>query len=435
MFFEDNVCKIRFFFVTLRRKYNKNFLTLRMSRRISSILPFLLLFFVSFSACKAKNTTETALNEAPSVTESRTLLTGADQTELYLPMLEGKRVAMLVNQTSVISNGQGGYTPLVDSLIDRDVDVRFLMAPEHGIKGLVSAGDPVSDSHYQKKKDLTIYSLYGKNKKPSAEMLADADVVVFDIQDVGCRFYTYLSTLFYLLEACGEQHKEVIILDRPNPNDTIDGPVLKDDKFKSFVGIVPVPLMHGCTLGELAQMMTGEGWTGKQEPELTVISCRNWTHGQPYDLPIAPSPNLQNSHAIRLYPSLCLFEATNVSVGRGTPWPFEVVGMPGLKGDFTFTPKSCEAATNPLQNGKLCSGYDLRNTDVPVGFHLNWVMKCAKEIGASWVTQKSFFDRLAGTDKLRQMIDAGKSEDEIRATWQDELKAFRQTRSKYIIYK
>lgn len=412
------------------------------TRKISEILPCLMLILGSFFACQAKNSApdtpitnqEHIASEETAIKDAETLQTGADQTELYLPMLEGKRVAMLVNQTAVISNASGSNTPLVDSLINRDVDVKFLMAPEHGIKGLVSAGDPVSDSHYQQKKDLQIFSLYGKNKKPQAEWLNKIDVVVFDVQDVGCRFYTYLSTLYYLLEACGECGKEVIVLDRPNPNDTIDGPMLKAPQFKSFVGMVEVPLLHGCTLGEMAQMMIGEGWAGQNKPKLTVIPVKGWKHGQEYDLPIAPSPNLKNSHAIRLYPSLCLFEATNVSVGRGTPWPFEVIGMPELKGDFSFTPQSCEAATNPLQNGKLCHGKDLRNEKTTVGFHLKWLIDCAKEIGPSWITSKQFFDRLAGTDKLREQINSGVTEEKIRATWQTELQAYKTMRQKYVIY-
>ncbi|MBQ0056840.1 MAG: DUF1343 domain-containing protein [Bacteroidales bacterium] len=388
---------------------------------------------MSVCSCQARNTqhepaaaaTETASTEAH-------LLTGADRTDAYLPMLEGRRVAMLVNQTSVIAH-DGGHTAIVDSLISRDVDVRFLMAPEHGIKGLISAGDPVTDSHYQQKQNLKVYSLYGKNKKPQAEWLSQCDVVVFDVQDVGCRFYTYLSSLYYLLQACGEQHKEVIVLDRPNPNDTIDGPVLSDDRFRSFVGMVNVPMLHGCTLGEMAQMMVGEGWLGDcPKPKLTVITCQGWHHGQPYDLPIAPSPNLRTPHAIRLYPSLCLYEASDVSVGRGTDTPFEVVGKPGFaKGDYRFTPQPCEAATNPPHAGKLCQGYDLRTLDVSVGLHLDLLLLFAD---TEWITQTKFFDRLAGTDQLRLMITQGRPEDEIRQSWQPDLLKYRAMREKYVLY-
>lgn len=365
---------------------------------------------------------------------AQNVLTGADQTECYLPLLKDKKVAMLVNQTSVVRNRQGELTSLVDSLINLDIDVRFLMAPEHGLQGLVSAGDPIGDTHYEKKKNLIVYSLYGKNKKPQAEWLKEVDIVVFDIQDVGCRFYTYLSTLKYLLEACGEQQKEVLLLDRPNPNDTIDGPMLKS-AFQSFVGMIEVPLMHGCTLGEMAQMMIGEGWIGAQKPKLTVIPCSGWQRGQSYSLPVAPSPNLRTDHAIRLYASLCLFEATDISVGRGTDWPFEVIGHPRLKGDFRFTPKSCAAATNPLQMNTLCHGYDLREADVPKGFHLDWLMQCISQLGPACIKQKTFFDRLAGNDQLRLMITDGKTAAAIRASWQPELENYRKMRSKYLLYR
>lgn len=371
---------------------------------------------------------------APTLSGAQNVLCGADQTDCYLPLLKDKKVALLVNQTSVIRNAEGGYTHLADSLISLDIDVRFLMAPEHGIKGLVSAGDTVGDSHYEKKKNLTVYSLYGKTKKPQAEWLKEVDVVVFDIQDVGCRFYTYLSTLKYLLEACGEQQKEVLVLDRPNPNDTVDGPMLKP-AFRSFVGMVEVPLLHGCTLGEMAQMMIGEGWIGEKKPRLTVIPCSGWNRNQPYSLPIAPSPNLRTDHAIRLYASLCLFEATDISVGRGTDWPFEVLGHPSLKGDFSFTPRNCTAATNPLQKNKLCHGFDLRETEVPTGFHLDWLICCIGQLGPSCIKQPSFFDKLAGNDSLRLMISEKKSEKAIRDSWQKELTEYRSMREKYLIYR
>lgn len=365
---------------------------------------------------------------------AQNISTGAERTELYVPLLKDKKVALLVNQTSVIEDHNGKKTLLVDSLINQNIDVRFLMAPEHGIKGLISAGDPVNDAHYKKKKDLTIYSLYGKNKKPQSAWLEQIDVVVFDIQDVGCRFYTYLSTLMYLLEACGEQGKQVIVLDRPNPNDTIDGPMLNPE-FKSFVGMLPVPLMHGCTLGELAKMMIGEGWIGNRIPDLTVIPCSGWKHGENYSLPIAPSPNLRTDHAIRLYASLCLFEATDISVGRGTDWPFEVIGHPHMKGSFSFTPKTCYAATNPLQMNKLCHGQDLRKINISKGFHLDWILLALKDLGPSCIKQPTFFDRLAGTNELREMLINGKSEKEIRASWQPALEQYRTIRERYMLYK
>ncbi len=357
----------------------------------------------------------------------------------YLPLLEGKRVAMLVNQTSVVPDASGKNHSVTDSLIDLDIDIRFLMAPEHGLKGLVSAGDAVGDARYEKKQNLQVYSLYGKNKKPQREWLDSVDCVVFDIQDVGCRFYTYLSTLYYLLESCGESGTDVIVLDRPNPHDTIDGPLL-DPKFQSFVGMVQVPLLHGCTLGELGQLMKGEGWVKQEKPyNLTVIPCRGWKHGDSYSLPVAPSPNLRTDHAIRIYPSLCLFEATDISVGRGTEWPFEVLGHPLMKGDFEFTPKHCESATHPLQENKLCHGYHLGGTHVEKGFHLQWLLDCHKQFSTAqnptgWIKQNTFFDKLAGSDQLRLMIANGVSEEAIRASWQENLQQYRKTREKYLLY-
>lgn len=412
-----------------------------MNYKFSSFFAFLVLLCGQMTSCTAQNTSTEAETSVQEVTETP-LETGAQRMNLYLPLLSEKRVAMLVNQTSVVPDDQGNLTPLIDSLINLDVDVQFLMAPEHGLKGLVSAGDAICDSHYEKKKNLQVYSLYGKNKKPQREWLDQVDCVVFDIQDVGCRFYTYLSTLYYLLEACAESNTEVIVLDRPNPHDSIDGPML-DMKCQSFVGMVQVPLLHGCTLGELAKMMVGEGWIKVNgvaaAPQLTVISCNGWKHGDAYSLPIAPSPNLRTDHAIRLYPSLCLFEATDISVGRGTDWPFEVLGHPMLTGEFEFTPRNCESATHPLQENKLCKGFDLRQTHLEKGFHLQWLLESHHQLNktgqaTSWIKQNTFFDRLAGTDILRQQIAQGKTEDEIRASWQPALDEYRIMRQKYQIY-
>lgn len=413
-----------------------------MNYKFSSFFTFLVLVFGQMTSCTAQNSGSDKVSES-SCTAIEPFKTGAERTDIYLDYLSGKRVAMLINQTSVVTDGQGNLIPLVDTLINLDVDIKFLMAPEHGLKGLVSAGDEIADSRYQKKKNIEVYSLYGKNKKPQSEWLNQVDCVLFDIQDVGCRFYTYLSTLYYLLEACGECDKEVIILDRPNPNDTIDGPVL-DLQFQSFVGMVQVPLLHGCTLGELAQMMIGEGWIKKPDgtaasPKVQVITCKGWQHGDDYSLPIAPSPNLRTDHAIRMYPSLCLFEATDISIGRGTDWPFEVLGHPLLKGDFSFVPQHCEAASHPLQEGKTCNGYDLRQTATDKGFHLEWLLDCHSQLNksgqaTSWIKQNTFFDRLAGTDQLRNQIAQGLSEDLIRESWQEALTQYKQMRQKHLLY-
>lgn len=366
--------------------------------------------------------------------KAQNVRTGADRIEEYLPILEGKRVGLVVNHTSVISSPEGNFVPLPDSLLNRGVQVKCIMAPEHGYKGVADAGEHLSNEE-DANTGLKIYSLYGKTRKPQKEWLDEIDIVVFDMQDVGARFYTYLSTLKNVLEACGEQNKEVMVLDRPNPKDTIDGPVL-DPKFESFVGCIPIPLLHGCTLGELAQMMVGEEWA-KMTNQLIVVPCSGWTHGQEYDCPIAPSPNLPTPHAISLYPSLCLFEGTEVSVGRGTDFPFEVYGHPTMnkgKMSFSFTPKPSASNKNPLQNGKICMGEDLREIVPFKGFSLEYYLKAYKQLGASLITSVSFFDRLAGTDKLRKQILSGMDESQIRETWQADLSAYKETRAKYLIY-
>ena len=405
--------------------------------KFSSFLALLLFTFTQMSSCTAQNQ-KAAQTEPLQSSQIPILQTGAERMNKYLPLLKNRRTALLVNQTSVVKNADGQFVPLADTLISLDVDVRFLMTPEHGLKGTVSAGDAVGDGQYDKRRDIPVRSLYGKNKKPQPEWLDEVDCVVFDVQDVGCRFYTYLSTLYYLLQACGECGKDVIVLDRPNPHDTIDGPVL-EPQFRSFVGMVEVPLLHGCTLGELARMIVGEKWIGDKTPTLTVIPVSGWRHGDDYSLPIAPSPNLRTDHAIRLYPSLCLFEATEISVGRGTDWPFEVLGHPTLHGDFSFTPHECEAATRPLQEGKICYGFDLRPTQSEKGFHLRWLLECHRQMTndaqpTCWITQPTFFDRLAGTNRLREQIGSGLQESEIRATWQNDLEKYRKIRSQYILY-
>lgn len=363
------------------------------------ILAILVLFFLSIPSVFAVGSTSK-------------VKTGAERTETYLPMLQGKRVGMVVNQTAVIRrSSDGAYVPLPDSLLARGVNVRCIMAPEHGYRGNAEAGAHITNGK-DEATGLQIYSLYGNTKKPKPEWLKEIDVVIFDIQDVGCRFYTYLSTLYYVMQACGEYHKELIILDRPNPKDVVDGPML-DMKYSSFVGIIPIPLLHGCTLGELARMMADMKWLnekqqpGQAEPEdhFTVIPCAGWKHGDPYSLPIGPSKNLQNDHAIALYPSLCLFEGSEVSVGRGTDHPFEMFG-----------------------------NHDLRKEVAPEGFSLKYYIQHQKEKGWGWITRAKFFNMLAGSDKLYNQLKAGMSEQQIRATWQEDLKKFKELRKKYAIY-
>jgi uncharacterized protein YbbC (DUF1343 family) len=359
--------------------------------------------------------------------------TGADRMDLYLPMLTARRVALVVNQTSVVRRSDGSYCPLPDTLAARGVDIVGIMAPEHGYRGTADAGQHVAHS-VDPLTGTPVYSLYGRDKKPRPEWLRGVDVVLFDLQDVGTRFYTYLSTLYYVLQACGEQGVEVMLLDRPNPNDTIDGP-MRDERHASFVGIIPVPLLHGCTLGELAQMMLGQRWIGEKAPTLTVIRCSGWRHGQPYRLPIAPSPNLPNAQAVALYPSLCLFEGTEVSVGRGTDFPFQVYGHPRMRGSFRFTPRAGAANAHPLQQDQTCLGYDLRTACAPVGFRLDYLLQAATQLGrTAWVTRAPFFDLLAGSDSLRTQISAGLPADAIRASWQPALRAYRAMRERYVLY-
>lgn len=364
---------------------------------------------------------------------AETLKTGAEQTALYLPMLKGKTVALVVNHTSVI-----GKTHLADSLITLGIKVKTIFAPEHGFRGTADAGEHVANG-IDKKTGLPIVSLYGSNKKPSTTQLEGIDVVIFDIQDVGARFYTYTSTMHYVMEACAENGKEVLVLDRPNPTGhLVDGPVL-DKKFASFVGLNPVPVVHGCTVGELAEMINQEGWLKNGvKANLKVIKCLNYTHSTPYTLPIAPSPNLPNLQSILLYPSICFFEGTEVSVGRGTDTQFQVIGSPNpANGTFTFTPEDKPGAKNPPQKGKLCYGLDLTKVDArKEGFTLKYVVYFYQKATdkAKFFTNISSFDRLAGSDNLRKQLIEGKTEAEIRATWQKDLDVYKLIRKKYLLY-
>lgn len=360
---------------------------------------------------------------------------GADRMELLVPALKGKKVGLIVNQTSVVGKEK---VHLLDTLMAQGINVVMVFAPEHGFRGDADAGERIPD-RIDKKSGLPIISLYGKNKKPSARQMAQMDAVVFDIQDVGARFYTYISTLLYAMESCAESGTELLVLDRPNPNDYVDGPML-DSAFKSFVGTMPIPLLHGLTVGELALMIRGENWLNSpaHTPNVKIISMQGWKHGQPYSLPVKPSPNLPNDLAIRLYPSLCLFEATNVSVGRGTPFPFQVIGYPDKTfGEFTFTPVALPGSDkNPLQKDIVCHGLDLRNDATTQGFDLKYILdfytKSADK--ANFISRPSFFDKLAGTDQLRKQILEGKTEQQIRESWQPALDTYKTKRAKYLLY-
>lgn len=373
------------------------------------------------------------------------IITGADQTEKYLTYLKGKKVGMVINNTSII-----GSKSSVDSLISLGIRVVKILGPEHGFYGNASNGAKVDDS-IDPKKGIPVISLYGKHVKPTKEDLAGIDMLIFDIQDVGARFYTYISTLHYVMEACAENNLELMIWDRPNPNGFyVDGPVL-DEKFKSFIGMHPVPIVHGMTIAEYAQMINGEGWLkNKIVCKLKIIPLKNYTHSKLYTLPIHPSPNLNSQQAILLYPSLCLFEGTVISIGRGTYFPFQVLGNPELKSkyDFNFTPLSIQGMSEtPLHQNLTCYGIDLRKYDthkiVKAGkLNLSWLIELyraypfkEKFFDHTQNKQMNNFDRLAGTDKLKAQIIAQKPEDEIRLSWEPALAQYKLLRSRYLLYR
>jgi len=352
----------------------------------------------------------------------------AERTKAYLPLLEDNKIAIVGNQTSMIKN-----THLVDSLISLEVDVIKVFSPEHGFRGKADAGAKIEDG-IDVKTGIPIISLYGKNKKPSSKQLEKIDVLLFDIQDVGARFYTYISTLNYVMEAAGEHNIKVIVLDRPNPNGHyIDGPI-REDGFESFVGMHPIPIVHGMTIGEYAKMINGENWISKR-CDLTVIEMENYTHDMHYDLPIKPSPNLPNSKSINLYPSLCLFEGTNISIGRGTDYPFQHFGAPYLESNYSFTPKSGEGSKYPKHKNIECFGTDLRFQDnYLTDINLNWIINSYNNCPYKEKFFTNFFDKLAGTDKLRLQIIDGKTEKEIKESWKVDLYKFKVIREKYLLY-
>ena len=363
--------------------------------------------------------------------------TGAERMEKLLPLLEGKRIALVVNQTSVVGSK---HTHLLDTLLSLKMNVRKVFAPEHGFRGNADAGETIKNGK-DIKSGLSILSLYGKNKKPTPAQLSDVDVIVFDIQDVGARFYTYISTMHYIMEACAENNKPLIVTDRPNPCDYVDGPIRETGK-KSFVGMHPIPVLHGCTVGELAQMINGEGWlAGKRTCKLTVIPMEGWKHGQAYSLPVKPSPNLPNDQAIALYASLCPFEGTTISVGRGTYTPFQIIGSPDIPDyGYSFTPQSLEGFDkNPMYKGTKCYGKDLKEVTPPAGLTLSYIIDCYqayKKAGKAnqFFTRANWFDLLMGTSNVRLQIIEGKSEESIRATWQADLDKYLQMRTRYLLY-
>ncbi len=363
------------------------------------------------------------------------IIVGAEQMEQYLPLIKNKRVGIVSNHTGRV--GKDG-TLLPDTLLSLGVNVVRLFSPEHGFRGDVDAGTYVKNQ-LDPKTQLPVISLYGKNKTFPKKYLKDLDVLIFDLQDVGCRFYTYISTLFYLIKACIEKQTQLIILDRPNPNDFVDGFVLSP-QFRSFIGILPIPILHGLSVGELALMIIGEGWASNleiRENLIKVIPVKGWKHGDAYSLPVPPSPNLKDDIAIRLYPSLCFFEATILSVGRGTNAPFTCVGFPDpCLGDFSFTPKRRKGAKQPKHLNKQCFGEDFHNSTLQ-GLVLSPLIRYynkTKYLGKKLINKKRTFDLLAGTDRLRKMLLQNKSEQEIRSSWQKELNEYKILRQKYLLY-
>ncbi len=381
------------------------------------VLPLFFVLFLTAASSQSKNK----------------IITGAEQMDVLLPMLQNKSVALMVNHTAVI-----GQTHLVDSLQRSKINIKKIFSPEHGFRGTADAGEKVGNAT-DAITGLPIISLYGNNKKPTPEQLADVDVLIFDIQDVGARFYTYISSMHYLMEACAEQGKKLIVLDRPNPNGWyVDGPVLQPEQ-KSFVGMHPIPIVHGLTVGELAQMINGEGWLADgKKCDLQIIALKNYNHKKKYSLLVKPSPNLPNDHAVALYPSLCLFEGTVMSVGRGTKTPFEIVGHPSLKTmPFKFKPVGVDGmAKNPLYENKVCYGTDLRKEKIDDQLSLNYLIKFYHQFPDKDKEKffTPYFDKLAGNSILKEQIKKGMSEEEIRDTWKKELNEYKSIRKKYLLY-
>lgn len=395
---------------------------MKQMKLISFIFIFGLSLFLIFPAAELK-------------AQETTILTAADQPELYLSKLAGKSIGIVANQTSILT--QSNQQHVVDFLLEKGISVKKVFVPEHGFRGVADAGEKV-DNTIDSKTKLPIISLYGTNKKPTADQIKDLDLIIFDLQDVGVRFYTYISTMHYVMEAAAENGISVLIFDRPNPNgDYIAGPVLKSG-FESFVGMHPIPVVHGLTVGELAKMINGEKWLkGGLQANLEIIPVGNWTHNIRYNLPVKPSPNLPNDLSIRLYPSTCFFEGTIVSLGRGTFFPFQTYGYPDPAfGKFTFTPVSIEgmSKTPPLQD-KVCYGVDLRNESLNHQFTLKYLLDAYQKSGKGNAFFTDYFNTLAGTDQLRKMILAGKTASEIEASWQSDLESYKRLREKYLIYK
>lgn len=417
---------------------------MNLSVKIKDLVLIMLMIFGLQSCSTQKNnanptpepvkTVEIAL-EKPKNKEENCFKNAADRPELYLPLLKNKTVAIVANQTSLLAD----KTHLVDFLVQNNIKIKHIFAPEHGFRGTADAGEHVKNG-IDTKTGLPIISLYGDNKKPKSEQLQGVDIVLFDIQDVGVRFYTYISTLTYVMEAAAENGKEIIVLDRPNPHDGYtDGPVLKE-KWKSFVGLHKVPVVYGLTIGEYGKMVNGEKWMKNAvQVKYTLIPMLNYHKNKRYPISEKPSPNLPNDQSINLYPSLCFFEGTQVSVGRGTDFPFQVYGSPWLKNqEFSFTPKPTSGAKDPFLNGKLCYGKDLRQfPEIKGKLDLSFVIDAYQNFdkkAQDFFLKNLWFDTLAGTDELRKQIISGTPEAEIRKSWQKDLENFEKIRRKYVLY-
>lgn len=410
-----------------------------------------LFLFTTLISCSVKKTEaqemKTDLLIKTTGVSKNTIKTGADNYTAYLPLLKNKKIGIVTNQTGIVNylfiNAEGKNSEaiktknlsIVDFLLEKDITIKTIFAPEHGFRGTADAGEHVVDGK-DSKTGLPIISLYGDNKKPKPEQLAGIDTMVFDLQDVGARFYTYISSLHYIMEACAENNIQLLILDRPNPNGNItDGPVL-EAVFTSFVGMHPIPSLHGMTIGEYGKMINGEKWLKNGvQCKLTVIPCLNYNRKMDYSLLIKPSPNLPNDQAVNLYASLCLFEGTNVSVGRGTEKQFHIYGSPYLlKSDFSFIPKPNLGAQNPVYNGVICYGEDLSTHPRVNQLELKWLIKAYNTTSDKSKFFNAFFTKLAGTKKLQQQIENGIPEKEIRESWKRGLQTFKKMRAKYLLY-
>ena len=423
----------------------------------------LFLVIIALACGSNSNSVPATSNSTSSDTnKEKDIVIAANMLGAYLPLLQNKNVGVVANQTSVIfkqkvdslyevyPDGTSSlyqlrtnsmpYTHIVDSLLKHNINIKKVYAPEHGFRGMSDAGEIVTDG-LDTKTQLPVISIYGSNKKPNKEQLKGIDIILFDIQDVGARFYTYISTLHYVMEACAEQGIKLIVLDRPNPNaHYVDGPLLEKEH-ESFVGMHPIPIVHGMTMGEYAKMINGENWLKNEvKCQLTVIKMDNYHHKKSYDLPIKPSPNLPNAQSINLYSSICLFEGTNVSVGRGTDKQFQIIGSPYLKDskyNFKFTPSPKPGAKTPKHNGILCYGYDLSTNKQLDSINLSWLIEIYNFHKENYPDEKFFtpyFTTLAGTKKLQEQLEAGWTSEMIKASWQKDLEAFKAIRSKYLIY-